>query len=235
MRDYVVIDIETTGISPEFANITEIGAVKIKGGKEIASYNQLINPGVAIPPKIIELTGIDDAMVSDQPFIEEVLNGFFEFCEDYPILGHNVIFDFSFLKINGQRQRLSFEKKGLDTLVLARHFLKNQPSYSLTNLIKACGIERENAHRAYDDAYATYELYELIYEKFHCEETSYNFDPKYFLWKPMKHSPITDKQKKFLTSLIKKHEVMVDYEIETLSKSEASKKIDGILREYGRS
>lgn len=235
MRDYIVLDIETTGISPDFAMITEIGAAKVINGELTQSYKQLINPGVKIPPKITEITGIDDPMVKDQPKIDEVLSGFIDFCEDYPILGHNIMFDYSFLKTNAKRLGLTFEKSGLDTLTLTRHFFERQPSYSLTNLIKVCGIDRENAHRAFDDAFATHELYELVYEKYYTHDTRFNFEPKPLLYKPKKQSSITEKQKKFLNSLIRQHSLAVDYQVDDLSKSEASKKIDGILREYGRS
>lgn len=235
MRDYIVLDIETTGISPDFAAITEIGAAKIIDGEVTDSYRQLINPGVSIPENIVELTGIDDELVKDKPYIKDVMGGFIEFCGDLPILGHNVMFDFSFLKTNAQRLGMSFEKSGLDTLVLARHFFERQSSYGLANLLKVCKIDRENAHRAYDDAYATHELYEVIWHKFYNNDTKHNFVPRPFHWKPKKQSPITPKQKNFLESLIRKHNVDTDYEVDDLSKSEASKKIDGILREYGRS
>lgn len=234
MRDYVVLDIETTGISPDFAAITEIGAAKVIDGKVVDSFSELVNPMTHIPDNIVELTGINDEMVKDKRTIDEVIIDFIDFCEDYPILGHNVLFDFSFLKTNALRNGQSFEKCGLDTLVLARHFFESQSSYSLTNLLKQCGIQRESAHRGYDDAYATHELYQLIYDKHHTKDTAHNFVPKPFLWKPKKQSPITPKQKSFLTSLIRQHKVQVDYEVDSLTKSEASKKIDIILREYGR-
>lgn len=233
MRDYIVLDIETTGISPQAEAITEIGAAKVVDDQVVEVYSMLINPGRPIPSKITELTGISDQMVAFKPSIDEVLPEFVLFCEDLPILGHNVIFDFGFLKTNAMRQGLSFEKNALDTLSLARQFLSGLPSYSLTSLIAHMRINRENAHRALDDAMATHELYQIIKKRYGTLEHERFFIPKPLAFKPAKTSPITDKQVKFLRSLIATHKVQVDYVIEDLSKSEASKKIDGIISEYG--
>lgn len=235
MRDYIVFDVETTGISPDFAALTEIGAAKIVEGKVVKTYEQLINPMTLIPDNIVELTGITNAMVKNQPTVNEVLGDFIHFCEDLPILGHNVLFDFSFIKTNALRQGLSFEKSGLDTLILSRHFFEKQSSYSLSHLINVLGIDRNNAHRGLDDALATHELYEYIHKKYCNKDTAHYFLPKPFLWKPKKQSPITNKQISFLESLIKQHKVPIDYVVCDLSKSEASQKIDAILRQYGRS
>ena len=234
MDKYIVLDIETTGISPEFEEMTEIGAAYIEDGEVVRTFNELIKPGKLIPPKIVELTGITDAMVQDAATIEEVMPIFIDFCGDLPILGHNVMFDYSFLKTAAKRVGLSFEKKALDTMVLSRQFLNNQRSHSLTNLIANLGIDRANAHRGLDDALATYELYELIRRRYKHEMNAKYFEPKSLFYKPKKQSPLTDKQKKFLSNLIRQHKVEIEYEVDELTKSEASKKIDGILSTYGR-
>lgn len=234
MDKYIVLDIETTGISPEFEAMTEIGAAYIEDGQVIRTFNQLINPGKSIPPQIVLLTGITDVMVADAPSIEAVIPLFIDFCGDLPILGHNVIFDYSFLKTAAKSVGQPFEKKALDTMVLSRQFMKDQRSHSLTNLIANLGIDRNNAHRGLDDALATYEIYELIKRRHKNEMNAKYFVPKPLFYRPKKQSPITDKQKKFLSSLIRQHKVGIDYEIDTLTKSEASKKIDGILSTYGR-
>jgi len=234
MDKYIVLDIETTGISPEFEEMTEIGAAYIEDGEVVRTFNELIKPGKLIPPKIVELTGITDAMVQNAATIEEVMPIFIDFCGDLPILGHNVMFDYSFLKTAAKRAGLTFEKKALDTMVLSRQFLNNQRSHSLTNLIANLGIDRANAHRGLDDALATYELYELIRRRYKHEMNAKYFEPKSLFYKPKKQSPLTDKQKKFLSSLIRQHKVEIEYEVDELTKSEASKKIDGILSTYGR-
>ncbi len=234
MRTYIVLDIETTGISPEIEAITEIGAAKIVNGNIAETFSSLVNPNRPIPAKITALTGITDEMVAEALPIEDVMPSFIEFCEALPILGHNVNFDYSFLKTAASRLGLNFEKTGLDTLVLSRQFLEKQKSYSLTNLIEVFGLSRENAHRGLDDALATWQIYENIYANHYKEETSKVFVPKPFFYKPKKQSPITDKQKRFLSDLLHRYKVEPDYVIEDLSKSEASRKIDQILHTYGR-
>lgn len=233
METYIVLDIETTGISPEFEEITEIGAARISNGEILETFNRLVNPGKAIPANIVALTGITDSMVADAPPIDEIMPIFVGFCGDLPILGHNVAFDYSFLKTAAVRLGLPFEKKALDTMVLSRTFLERQQSYSLTNLIDALGFHRENAHRGLDDALATSEIYELLRRRYKNEPNARHFVPKPVHYRPKKQSPITDKQKRFLTSLIRQHKVEIDYEVDALSKSEASKKIDKILSTYG--
>lgn len=235
MRKYIVVDIETTGISPEYEAMTEIGAALIEDGQVVATFNELINPGKEIPPKITLLTGITDAMVADAPPVEDVMARFVAFSGDLPILGHNVNFDYAFLKTAAKKAGLSFEKKALDTMVLSRAFLTEQPSHSLTNLIEHLGIKRESAHRGLDDAMATYELYELLHRRYAKDGNVRFFEPKPLFYKPKKQSPITEKQKRFLESLIRKHKVSVDYEVDKLTKSEASKKIDHLLSTHGRS
>jgi len=93
---FVVVDLETTGGSPEDCHITEIGAVKIRGGEVVGEFQTLINPGTGIPPFIAVLTGITDAMVAEAPRIESVLPSFFEFCgshESTYLVAHNAPFD----------------------------------------------------------------------------------------------------------------------------------------------
>ena len=100
MRDYVCVDIETTGISPQHAQIIEIGALKVRDGEVVDTFSQLIDPGVSVPPEITALTGITTEMVEGQPTIDEVLPNFIAFAGDDLLLGHNIRFDFSFLKQN---------------------------------------------------------------------------------------------------------------------------------------
>jgi DNA polymerase-3 subunit alpha (Gram-positive type) len=235
MKDYIVLDIETTGISPDFSQITEIGGAKVLNDQVVDTFDELINPRTEIPEKITAITGISNEMVQGARFIEEVLPDFLDFCGDLPILGHNIIFDYSFIKTNALKNELRFEKSALDTLELARKFLDKQKSYSLTNLIVHCGINRENAHRGLDDALATHELFQLIKIKSYDPTTLKDFTPKPILWRPQKQSPITDKQKKYLLSLNRQNHIKVDYEIDSLTKSEASRKIDFLIQTFGKS
>lgn len=233
MKDYVSIDIETTGISPKFNKITEIGAVRIRDGQVVATYNQLINPQATISEEITQLTGIDYEMIRNAPVFEEMVDEFLEFCQEDPIIGHNILFDFSFIKTNVLTVHKRFEKSAVDTYELATVFHKGLGSKSLTSLCEYYRIDREKAHRALHDAMATHELYQIFYQQ-HCNELNKRFfEPKPIYWRPQKDTPMTEKQKKYLLALIKAHQIDFQDDMNTLSKSEASKWIDKIILNQG--
>jgi DNA polymerase-3 subunit alpha (Gram-positive type) len=233
MNDYIVLDIETTGLSPEYNKITEISAIKIIGGQIDETYEQLINPETMIPKEITAITGINDEMVQNQPTISEVMVDFTNYCEDYVLIGHNIIFDYSFLKFNAMNSGLSFEKRGIDTLFIAKKYLGNLKSRSLSALCDYYQITRDQQHRAYDDALATYKLFQIL-EEYYKEEEYKIFEPKPLQWKPRKVEGITNRQELYLVSLLEKHGLTADFEVKALTKSEASRKIDRIIFEYGK-
>ena len=115
VKDYVCVDIETSGVRVKWDKIIEIGAVKVRDSKAVDTFSELINPGLKLSPYITELTGITDEMLKDKPFIEKVLPRFIEFTGDDVIMGHNIMFDYSFLKQNAINQKLKFDKMGIDT------------------------------------------------------------------------------------------------------------------------
>ena len=94
---FCVLDLETTGASPESCAITEVGAIKVRGGECLGTFQTLVNPGAAIPPAITVLTGITEAMVLPAPPIDEVLPALLEFVGGSVVVGHNVRFDLAFL------------------------------------------------------------------------------------------------------------------------------------------
>ena len=152
---YVVFDIETTGFSNVNDKITEIGAVKISGGEIVDTYSQLINPGIPIPEKIVKLTGIDDVLVSDKPFVAEVLPEFLDFCKGSILVAHNSDFDTGFIRQNAKNQNLAYEFDAIDTLVLSRLLLTHLKNHKLDTITKELDVKLENHHRAVDDATAT--------------------------------------------------------------------------------
>ncbi len=154
---FVVLDVETTGLSPRTDTIIEFGAVKYVNGREVAEFSQLINPMRAIPDKVVEITGITDAMVALMPTLPDVINDFHAFCEGAVIAAHNADFDWAFVSKAFEAHGLSHDHPVLDTLSLSRNLLKGQKSHKLSAVCKTLGISLKNAHRAVHDARATAE------------------------------------------------------------------------------
>ncbi len=234
MEAYVVVDIETTGGHPVNNEIIEIGAVYVENGKVKDSFNQLVRPNEEISEYIIGITGITNEMVADAPPIEIVMPQFINFCKDVPLIGHNInLFDYRMLKAKATLLNLPFNKKCVDTLIISRKMLQELPSRKLGDLCVYYGISLENAHRAYDDAYATYELYKHLEKDFKDKEPRL-FKPEALKWEIPKHVPLTKRQKSYLGSLCQRHQVTLEKDINQLSKSEASRLIDGIIAKYGK-
>lgn len=233
LKNYVIVDLETTGLRADTDKIIEIGAIKIENGHE-SIYNSFVNPEISIGEKIVEIVGITDEMVKDAPKIGDIIGEFIEFTRDLPLLGHNLLFDFGFLKTAAVQNGYRFQKKGLDTLDIARKYLPELESRKLEYLCKYFGIQDERHHRAWNDAKVTGELYHILCEKFeNAEENKKVFEAKELYFEIKKASPITPRQKSYLNSLLLKHSIKPDYVIDELTKSEASRLIDRILSKYG--
>lgn len=226
---FVVIDLETTGLDAKLDKIIEIGAVKFEGGVETETYSSYINPGVRLPENIVELTGITEEDLKDAPDMSEVIDKLEVFLGDSVLVGHNLMFDYSFLKRAFSYYRKTFEKQGIDTLKVARACLPELPHKTLGDLCIYYEIPIQ-AHRALGDARATGILYRKLWETFgEKEETKKCFLPGQLVYKVKKDSPASEAQKQLLQKLIKQHDLTPDYEIEKLTKSEASRHIDRIL------
>lgn len=154
---FCVFDLETTGGSAHTAEITEIGAVKVRGGEILGTFQTLVNPGVPIPPFITLLTGITQRMVVQAPPIEGVLPAFLEFCTGTVLVGHNLRFDLSFL--DAACDRLGYPRlsnRRVDTLALARRLVRSEVrSLSLRSLAAYFRSPVTPLHRALEDALAT--------------------------------------------------------------------------------
>ena len=234
MNKYVVVDIETTGTHPLESEIIEIGAVYIEDGQVKKAFNELVKPTQVISEYIISITGITNEMVVDAPPIEEVMPRFIAFCDKVPLVGHNIVlFDYRMLKAKATTLGFSFEKRGVDTLVISRKMLAHLPSRKLGDLCEYYGISLENAHRAYDDAFATYELFEKLKSDFEGEEAKL-FKPEAMRWEVPNIEPMTAKQKKYLEGLCKGHNIALPLGYEKYSKSECSKTIDKIIVTHGK-
>ncbi len=164
---FVVIDLETTGGSASSCAITEIGAVKLRGGECLGTYQTLVDPGCAIPPEITVITGITEAMVMRAPRIDNVTPSLLEFIGDGVIVGHNVRFDLSFINATLSHQgRSRLPNRSVDTLALARRLLRSEvPNCRLGTLADRLRLSHQPSHRALDDALATGDLLHLLLER----------------------------------------------------------------------
>lgn len=161
LQEYVVLDFETTGLSPQCNDIIEIAALKIdKNGKEIGSFSTLVNPQCPIPEKITQLTGITDHMLCGAPCILDVVKDLYIFLEDYPVVAHNAPFDVSFLKAAYQKAGITAKIRYIDTVKLARQAYPGLPNYKLSTLIQAFEIADIQSHRAMSDVYQTHVLFQ---------------------------------------------------------------------------
>lgn len=232
-ENYVVVDLETTGLQPGRDRILEIGAVKVEHGQVVDTFCMFADPQMEIPLRIQELTGITPDMVCGEKTPDQAVLEFLDFCGEMDLMGHNLMFDYSFLKHQAVNQKRVFEKNGIDTLKIARSVLPDLESRSLTSLCEYFQIDRKHAHRAFHDALATHELYVKL-QKAAGEEQDKLFQPKPLLYKVKRQGPITNAQKAYLNDLIKYHKIKLDVAVDSLTKNEASRKIDTIISEYGR-
>ncbi len=158
---YVVFDVETTGSAAgKGGAITEVGALKLVRGEVVDRFSTLVNPGRAIDPFVVRLTGITDRMVSDAPSISEVMPRFEEFVEGCVLVGHNVQFDCSF--VTAARGGVRLPNEVLDTLKLARCLVPGLGRYRLSALVSHFGVRQAPNHRALADAAATTEVFKRL-------------------------------------------------------------------------
>ncbi|MBE6679862.1 MAG: PolC-type DNA polymerase III [Ruminococcaceae bacterium] len=163
--EFIVFDIETTGLSVANCGITEIGAVKIKSGEILDRFNIFVNPEMPIPQNIVELTGITDDMVKDAPKIDEALPKFLEFCGERVLIAHNANFDTSFIRAAAEKLKIPFKNPYLDTVALSRFANPELKKHKLDVLAEYYGLGDFNHHRASDDAEMLAHIYFKMSEK----------------------------------------------------------------------
>jgi DNA polymerase-3 subunit epsilon len=164
---FCVLDLETTGGDRRGDSITEIGAVKVRGGECLGTFQTLVNPGRAIPPQISVLTGLTDSLVATAPRIESVLGSLMGFVGDAVLVGHNVSFDLAFLRAALERDgRSAYSPTVIDTVALARRLVRDEvPDCRLGTLASRFRLDHRPTHRALDDALATVDLLHLLIER----------------------------------------------------------------------
>ena len=229
LKSYVCFDLETTGLDPLYNEIIEIGALKVRDGKVAERFMEFIHPQEEISPMITNLTGITNEMVANARPADAVISDFLEFCEDDVLIGHNVGFGYSFMKSGASNLGLTFEKFGIDTFKIAQRTLKSLPSKSLSSLCEYYQIENKAAHRAYYDALATAKLYQTLAHYFEPQDPKV-FQPLQLQYKIKKVQPATPKQIALLERLTEQKELIPDWDTTTLTRSEASRIIDRLLK-----
>ena len=169
---FVVLDLETSGAAPSTgAGITEIGALKVRGGEIIGQFQSFVNPGHPLPDFITSLTGITDEMLYDAPFIEMALPTFFEFLGSHHetvLVAHNAPFDIGFLKAAALKTNYPWPNFiVVDTVRIARSALGRDEvrDCKLSTLAEFFGASIEPNHRALDDARATVDVLHGIFER----------------------------------------------------------------------
>jgi DNA polymerase III subunit epsilon len=167
---YAVVDIETTGGRSNMDKITEIAVVRHDGENILDTYQTLVNPEMAIPYHITQITGITQDMVADAPRFFEIAKKVVEMTNDAIFVAHNVRFDYGFLQNEFKRLGYNFTKRQLCTVRLSRQAFPGLPSYSLGNLIKYFKIKVNDRHRAYDDAVAAAKLLQMALHQDGSEE-----------------------------------------------------------------
>ena len=150
--EFVAFDLETTGLSSRTDRIIEIGAVRIRGGKEIDRFQTFVDPEQRLVPKIIELTGITDAMLRGAPKIEQVLPQFLEFVGDSVLVAHNADFDTGFIRAACEQQGYAYTHTSADTLILAQNLMPQLSKFKLDVVANALSLPEFHHHRAADDA-----------------------------------------------------------------------------------
>ena len=235
INEYVVLDLEMTGLSAKTDQIIEIGAVKIRDNQVVETMECLVNPNCKIPTRVVELTGITDDMVQLGMEKDVAIERLLDFIEGEILVGQNINFDYSFLKQWAVNHKRPLEAKACDTLKIARVLLPADQPKKLENLCEYFGIERAREHRALDDALETWQVFERLKD---LGETLRNadtyFEPRELTYRAKKQSPATPRQIQRLKEYREKHQINDEINWENLTKSEASRIMDKYILVYGR-
>lgn len=236
INEYVVIDLEMTGLSPIKDKIIEVAAIKVINGIIKDEYSQLVNPNVEISEKVREITGISNKMTKSAKYIEEIMQEILHFIEGMTLVGHNIQFDFSFIMQNayvcGYKDYTDMEWYGIDTLKLSRKYLPSDVSKTLKNLCEMYKIQDDNHHRALNDVKITKELYSKLCDDY--EKPDNMIMPERLTYKPKKDRPPSAKQIEYVKKLLAFHNIQPEYSLEKMTQSELNRYADKIVLRHGR-
>lgn len=179
MHTYAVIDFETTGLSPRFDRIIEVGVVLVRNHEIVDTFCELMDPGFRIPSYITELTGISTAMVKGKPAPEKVMPQLRELIGDYPCVAHNASFDRGFFEAEMSRAGISCQPSFLCSMLLARRLVQDSGSHKLGTLVQHLGLAKPDgmrAHRALADCLMTVELWKHLIQHINSRMPGYEPD-----------------------------------------------------------
>ncbi len=230
---YVAVDLEMTGLNAKKDKILELGAVRIRNGKTEDVFTEIVNPGVPVSEEITALTGITAEEAAAGAPTDEAVNRFMIFLGEDALIGHNVTYDYSFLKQWAVNQKRSFERNAVDTLKLSRKFLPKEQKKDLESLCALYGIRRGTMHRALFDAQAAAELFFRLKTEFEEKEPE-AFLPKPLVYQAKKQSPITPAQKRYLERFAKWYQIEIPELGESITRNEASRLVDRLIVQYGK-
>lgn len=233
LKDYIAVDLEMTGLDPKRDHILEIGAVKVKDKKAQGTFSCLIRQKAPLNERIVELTGITDEMALKGEEPDAAVSAFLEFAEDFVWVGHNIMFDYAFIRQWEVNHRIERTCYAVDTLKIARKCLPDLEKKTLDYLCGHYGIERSVSHRALEDALADSALYEILEQTFLTRQPGL-FVKKELQYKVKRQTPATQRQIKYLENLLEYHKITPDVSIDQLNRSDASRLTDRIIRQYGR-
>lgn len=228
INNYVVLDLEMTGLNPKNDKVIEIAAVKVQNRKITDTYSTLVNPMVKISERITELTGITNEMVAFAAGTDEAMQKLVDFIGDQVIVGHNIRFDYSFIKQWAVNQKIPLELKAYDTLKLARTLLPQELPKKLESLCEYFNIPRENAHRALDDTIETKLVFEQLLDMI-IEKKEPLPQPTPLVYKAKRQTPATAHQIQRLKEIIATNNIEDEIEWDVLTRSQASR-----LQDYYR-
>ncbi len=185
--DYTVVDLETTGFSPQYDEIIEIAALKVRNGKIVKEYHQLINPKREVNSFIVGLTGITTSLLCNKPTLDEVIDDFLEFLGNDVIVGHNVSFDINFIYDNVKELRgKEFTNSYINTVRLSKKLHPDLRHHTLYNIAEYYNFDPYDEHRALSDCEVTYSIYNFMKDEVSNKYAS--FDKFYSLFVKKKKS-----------------------------------------------
>jgi DNA polymerase-3 subunit epsilon len=178
ISNYVVLDLETTGLDPTYDHIIELATIKIRNNEVVDKFQTLVNPGIEIDWVITELTGITNAMLANEPILENVLQSFIDFISDDIVIAHNANFDINFLyDACIWHLKSPFKNDFIDTMRVSRRMFKDESHHRLCDLVERFGIGTQVEHRALGDSIQTGKCYE--YMKSYAEAHEIEFSSLY--------------------------------------------------------